>query len=225
MEIRIQRIFLKTIIVSLLSINTYKVFAFESETNKQADESSISDIRVFDPQVERREVNRDAIDTENWELGLNYGIISIEDFGTSEIVSFNAAYHVSEDFFLSLNYGKATAGESSFEVLTNISLLQGDQSYIHYSIGLGFNLLPGEGFIGKNTAFTSVFYILAGLGTTEFANDNRSTLVFGGGYQVLFNDWLSMNIAVRDNLYDIELIGPSKVANDIEISTGFTVFF
>ena len=48
---------------------------------------------------------------------------------------------------------------------------------------LGFNVLPGEGFVGKDLAFTSSFYLITGLGATKFAGDNRATVTLGGGYQ------------------------------------------
>jgi len=225
MEIRIQRIFLNAFLFSVLAITSNNIVAADDES--EADDNSLSNIKVFDPQVERREVDRDAIDTENWEIGMHYGIISIEDFGASEITSFTAAYHVTEDFFVSLNYGETTAGESSFERLSgDIVLLTPEQrEYSHYSFNLGFNLLPGEGFMGRDLAFTSSFYFLTGLGSTEFAGDRRSTVVLGGGYQVLFNDWLAMHVTVKDSFYDIELLGSAKTANDLEISTGFTIFF
>jgi len=225
MEIRIQRIFLTGFI--LLGLSSASIgFAQAAEQDEEAS-SDASNVRVFDPQVERREVERDAIDTENWEFGLHYGVISIEDFGASAISSVSAAYHVTEDFFIAANYGETTAGESSYERLSGDVVLLTDEQrkYSHYNIALGFNILPGEGFVGKSLAFTSSFYLMTGLGSTRFAGDNRSTVTLGGGYQVLFNDWVSVHFGLRDNFYNIELLGSAKTANDLEISTGFTLFF
>ena len=39
--------------------------------------------RVIDPEVERRDIKRPKIDTENWEVGGYYGFLSVEDFGTN----------------------------------------------------------------------------------------------------------------------------------------------
>ncbi len=231
MEIRIQHIFLtsaffKSILAFIFASFSLLTFAAEEELDKDEDES-ISNVRVFDPQVERREINRDAIDSENWELGINYGIISIEDFGTSSIATISAAYHITEDFFINVNYGEATAGETSFERLSgNIVLLTEEQrEYSHYNFLLGFKVLPGEGFMGKDLAFTSNFYLLTGLGATKFAGDTRATVTLGGGYQVLFNDWFSVHFQLKDHFYDIGLLGNEKTANDLEFSTGFTIFF
>lgn len=223
MENRFKYIFL-SVLLGLFSAT----FAQAAELDIDLEEeSSTSSADIFDPKVERREVDVDAINTENWELGLHYGLISIEDFGTKEIASLSVSYHVTEDFFLSLNYGESEAGRTSFERLSGdiVLLTDEERQYTHYTMALGFNLLPGEGFMGRNIAFTSNFYFLAGLGATEFAGDTLSTVMLGGGYQMLFNDWLAMHISLKDYFYDIDIIGTSKTANDIEISTGFTVFF
>lgn len=229
MEIRIQRIFLASLLFSVLSVITSSAYAAEASDKKASKEdnssiSNISNIKIFDPQVERREVDRDSIDTENWQIGAYYGVISIEDFGANESRGATISYHVTEDLFIAINYGEAEADRTSAEILTGISILPGDREYSHYDVSLGFNILPGEGFLGRDIAFTSNFFLLGGLGSTNFADDNRSTAVVGGGYQVLFNDWFSMNLTLRDYIYKIEVAG-EKTASDLEISMGFSVFF
>lgn len=221
MENRIQRLLLSAAF-SLAIIGP--VSAAEPEEQEEESSGRISNIKVFDPQVERREVDKDSIDYENWEIGAYYGVLSIEDFGTNESVGATISYHVTEDLFISANYGESEADLTSAEVLVGISILPDDRSYTHYDISLGFNILPGEGFLGRDVAFTSNFYLLAGLGSTDFAGDNHATAVIGGGYQVLFNDWLALNMTLRDYIYKIEIVG-SKTASDLEISTGFTIFF
>lgn len=227
MEIRIQRIFLKSyqIVLSaiLMACLVMPVSAAETDDEDEVDSNS----SIFDPQVERRDVDREAIDTENWEIGLYYGIISIEDFGSSELKGASIAYHVTEDFFVETSYAQTEAGLSSFERLNgNVVLLTPEQrEYSHFNVSLGFNILPGEGFIGESLAFTSSLYLLTGLGSTDFAGERRSTIMVGGGYRVLFTDWFAAHLALRDHFYDIELLGNSKTANDLEISTGFTIYF
>ncbi len=182
---------------------------------------------IFDPKVERRDVEREAIDTENWEVGVYYGVIGIEDFGTNELVGARVAYHVTEDFFIETSYAQSRAGFSSFERLNgNVVLLTPEQrEYAQFNLGLGFNLLPGEGFIGEELAFTSSLYLITALGSTDFAGEQRSTIMVGGGYRVLFTDWLTMHLTLKDHLYDIELLGTAKTASDLEISTSITIYF
>ncbi|MBV1908653.1 MAG: outer membrane beta-barrel domain-containing protein [Kangiellaceae bacterium] len=232
MEIRIQRIFLKiskfiraALVATILSsfISLPLLAAEKNGENELADEGG----SIFDPLVERREVEREAIDTENWEIGAYYGIIGIEDFGSSELKGVRIAYHVTEDFFIEGSYAQTTAGLSSFERLNgNVVLLTDEQrEYSHFNVSLGFNVLPGEGFIGDDLAFTSSLYLLTGLGSTNFAGEQRSTIMVGGGYRVLFTDWFAMHLTLKDHFYDIELLGSAKTANDLEISTSFTIYF
>jgi len=234
MEIRIQRIFLEAgyawvrnlslCLLTIILILGKVAYAAEPDSDKQESSDLGS---IFDPKVERREIEREAIDTENWEIGAYYGIISIEDFGSSEIKGARLAYHVTEDFFIETTYAQTTAGLSSFERLNgNVVLLTDKQrDYSYFNVSLGFNYLPGEGFIGENLAFSSSLYFLTGLGSTDFAGEQRSTIMVGGGYRVLFTDWFAWHLTLRDSFYDIELLGSAKTANDLEITTSFTIFF
>jgi outer membrane beta-barrel protein len=228
MEIRIQRILLKPVLkltVACLFLLMANILTVNNVSALELEEGSAN--KIFDPQVERREVEREAIDTENWEIGAYYGVISIEDFGSSEIQGARIAYHITEDFFIETSYGKATAGLTSFERLNgNVVLLTDKQrDYAHFNVSLGFNILPGEGFIGEDLAFTSSLYLLTGLGSTKFAGEQRSTIMVGGGYRVLFTDWFAMHLTLKEHMYDIELLGNAKTAVDLEISTGFTIYF
>jgi outer membrane beta-barrel protein len=233
METRIQRIFLRIttgfFAIIIASLMTTPAWAAENQSGKNGqDEKKSDDLgSIFDPKVERREVEREAINTENWEIGGYYGIISIEDFGSNELVGARVAYHVTEDFFIEASYAQATAGFSSFERLNgNVTLLTPEQrEYNQFNVGLGFNLLPGEGFIGDNLAFSSSLYLITALGSTDFAGEQRSTIMVGGGYRVLFTDWLAVHLTLKDHLYDIELLGTAKTASDLEISTSVTIYF
>jgi outer membrane beta-barrel protein len=227
MEIRIQRIFLKHTIAIFVALLLGGVAPFVASAESESDDNSSNGNGIFDPKVERREVEREAIDTENWEIGAYYGIISVEDFGSSELKGARIAYHVTEDFFVEGSYAQTTAGISSFERLNgNVVLLTDEQrKYSHFNVSLGFNVMPGEGFIGDSLAFTSSLYLLTGLGSTDFAGEQRSTIMIGGGYRVLFTDWFAVHLTLKDHFYDIELLGNTKTANDLEISTSFTIYF
>jgi hypothetical protein len=62
---------------------------------------------VIKPTLERRDINEANIDSENFELGLLVGVISIEDFSSDTLLGVRAAYHVNEDFFIEATYGQA----------------------------------------------------------------------------------------------------------------------
>ena len=120
---------------------------------------------VIEPQVERREVKVPAIHASNVEIGGYYGEISIQDFGAQPVAGLRLDYHISEDFFGEVTYGRAKAGLTSFEQLSNVQLLSdAERRFTYYNLSLGYNLLPGEVFVGRNLAMTSAFYLLGGQG-------------------------------------------------------------
>lgn len=183
--------------------------------------------KVIEPEVERRTVKVPKIDTENVEVGLFFGALSVEDFGTNSVYGAKAAYHITEDFFFQADWGRSTAGRTSFENLSgNVQLLTGDERrFTYYSLSLGYNFLPGEVFLGRNTAMNSTFYLLGGIGSTEFAGDDRFTVNFGAGYRVLPTDWLALHIDVQDRVFESDLLGENKLTNNLEARFGVTVFF
>ncbi|MGI9341572.1 MAG: outer membrane beta-barrel domain-containing protein [Gammaproteobacteria bacterium] len=182
---------------------------------------------VIQPEVERRKIKPPKIDNDNFELTAFYGLMSVEDFETSGVFGGRLAYHVSEGFFVEGTYGTTTVGETSFEKLSGgAPILTDDQRKLtYYDLSIGWNLLPGEVFIGRKRAFPSALYVIAGAGNTSFADDDFFTLVFGAGYRMLLTDWLAFRFDARDRLWDSDLLGTSKTTHNFEFELGFSVFF
>jgi outer membrane beta-barrel protein len=204
-----------------------QVSEIDQAISTEADEAAEPAPRVIEPEVERRTIKVPKIDTENIEVGAFFGALSIEDFGTNNVYGASAAYHVTEDFFFRAQAGRSEAGRTSFETLGgNVQLLTGDErQFTYYSLSLGYNFLPGEVFLGRGRAMNSAFYIVGGIGSTEFANDDRFTFSFGAGYRVLPTDWLAVHISVEDRVFESDLLGSSKLVNNLEAQIGLTVFF
>lgn len=186
-----------------------------------------SDRPIIEPQVERRVIKRTRIDTEDFELGAFVGILSIEDFESNAVYGARLAYHLTEDFFLEATVGQSRAGRTSYENLSGSAdlLTDSERDYTYYALSLGWNALPGEVFIGKNRAYNSAFYLVAGIGSTRFAGDDRFTVSGGFGYRILPSDWLAVHFDVRDHIYDIDLLGEKKIVNNLEAHLGLSIFF
>lgn len=182
---------------------------------------------IIDPQVTRREIRRSQIDTEDFEVGGYFGILNIEDFESHSVYGARLAYHLTEDFFLEATYGQSQAGRTSYEKLSGSAdlLTDDERDYSYYALSAGWNALPGEVFVGKNRAYNTAFYLVAGIGSTHFAGDDRFTVSGGFGYRVLPTDWLSVHFDVRDHVYDIDLLGEKKIVNNLEAHLGLSVFF
>ncbi len=183
--------------------------------------------QVIDPEVERRKIKEPKIDKENFELGAYAGIMSIEDFGSDIVYGARLAYHVTEGFFVEGTLGQSEAGLTSFEQLSGGARLIDDseRTLTYYNLSLGYNVLPGEVFIGEGNAFNTNLYFVAGLGSTRFAGDDRFSVSYGAGYRFLLTDTFALHLDFRNHLYDIDLFGEEKTVNNLEGHLGLTVFF
>ena len=182
---------------------------------------------VIDPQVERRAAEAPKIDTENWEAGVYVGSLSVEDFEVNVAYGARIAYHFSEDFFAEALVGTSDAGLSSFERLSGGAplLTDSERQFTYYSLGFGWNALPGEIFLGGERAYNSAFYLTLGAGATRFAGADRFTITAGAGVRVLFKDWLAAHLDMRDHIMDVDVFGANKSTHNYEATLGLTAFF
>lgn len=218
MEIRFQRVLLmlykSLLIAGLASISLVSVSA----------ESVISGVQ---PNLERKTVFDDVLDTENVDIGVQYGLLSIEDFESSSLLSVHSAFHINEYFYLKGRYAIGEAGYSSFEKLSNTSPLLTDEQrkVTYFGLNIGYNLMPGEIFIGKGLAFNSVLSVELGGGTTEFAGEDKFTVNATTNFRVFLNDWLSWDISVTDYVFETQITGETKTSHNLNVNTGLAIFF
>lgn len=184
-----------------------------------------SEAPLIEPDVQRREVADVKIDSENIEVGVYAGILSIEDFGSNPVYGAMLAWHFTEDLFLQADYYQSEAGLSSYEVLSGSARLIDERALTAYDLSVGYNLFPGEAFVGRKRAYNTAFYLLAGVGSTEFGGDNLLTLNLGVGYRLLVNDWLAWHVGFRDHMFSTDLTGEDKQTHNMEMTTGLTTFF
>jgi outer membrane beta-barrel protein len=183
---------------------------------------------VIEPQVERRDVRAPTIDTEDFEIGGYAGFMSIEDFGSNAVYGLRFAYHITEGLFTEATYGRSEAGKTSYEILSGgqaLLLTDEQRKFEYYDISLGYNLLPGEVFIGGDRAFNSALYVLLGAGNTSFAGDDYFTMTYGAGWRVLATDSIAAHFDVRDHMFNIDITGEDKTTHNIEFNLGATWFF
>jgi outer membrane beta-barrel protein len=110
-------------------------------------------------------------------------------------------------------------------VLSGGAPLFDDRTLTYYNLNLGYNILPGEVFVGESRAYNTNFYLIAGLGSTKFADDDRFTANFGAGFRMLLTDSLSLHVDFRDHLFDIDILGREKVTHNFEATVGVAFFF
>jgi outer membrane beta-barrel protein len=181
---------------------------------------------VVEPQVQRRSISVPKVGSRNLELGGYYGELSIQDFGAQPVAGARLDYHVTEDFFFEATYGRAKAGKTSFEELSgNVQLLSdAERRFTYYNVSLGYNLLPGEVFIGHDLAMTSALYIIGGMGGVTFAGNENFAVNFGAGFRVLPTDWLALHIDVQDIVFRSSDIGSAQLKNNLQATIGASFF-
>ena len=191
-----------------------------------SDDGSESPV-IVQPQVQRRSVNVPHIAARDVELGGDYGILSIEDFGAQPVQGLRADYHITEDFFFEGRYGQARAGETSYELLSGgIQLLSNpERRFTYYDVSLGYNMLPGEIFIGHHVAMTSALYMIGGIGSVNFAGDQNFAVNFGAGFRVLPVDWVALHIDVQDIVFRDNIFSVYRLTNNLQATVGLSVFF
>ncbi|MBL8324756.1 MAG: outer membrane beta-barrel domain-containing protein, partial [Rubrivivax sp.] len=125
---------------------------------------------VVEPQVARRDLRLPNYPSRDFDIGLFTGTYSTQNFGTGSVSGIRLGYHITEDFFVNLQYGQTKVSDDSFrQILPGGVFVNRSETLKYYTLSMGYNLLPGEVFFGKGTAKLSQGYILAGAGTTDFA--------------------------------------------------------
>lgn len=240
MGMGIMKAMMKTAITTKISINTmvknaikscltlsivtlgmgYSAIALSAETSQSNTVGVKAD-------VERREVLDDVLDTENFEVGIQGGLMSIEDFENSPWISAHLGYHISEHFYVKARYAVAEGGYTSFEKLANTAPLLTDEEreMTYYGLNIGYNLLPSEIFFSEDLVFNSVFSFEVGGGNTEFAGDEQFTVNLTANYRVFLNDWVAWDLAMSDYIFDTQITGSSKTTHNLTFSTGIAVYF
>jgi outer membrane beta-barrel protein len=206
---------------------TKNLFGMSEEEQALPPAEAPSPEQVIDPQVERRDIREPKIDTENFEIGAFAGVMSIEDFGSDLVYGARLSYHITEGLFVEGTVGQSEAGLTSFEELSGGApiLSEEDREFTYYNLGLGYNLFPGEVFLGEGRAFNTSLYLVGGLGSTRFAGDDRFTVNVGAGYRFLVTDSIALHLDFRDHMFDTDLLGTEKTVHNVEAHLGMTVFF
>lgn len=186
--------------------------------------------QVIEPELDRREIVVPKIDTEDFEVGVFAGTLSVEDFGANGLMGARLAYHVTEDWFVELAGGVSTVSDTSFRNLGAPQFPTEEEDLTFYNLSAGLNVFPGELFVTQKRALSAAVYLIGGIGSTDFLNDakqreSKLTFNFGLGIRLLPTDWLALHVTMRDHLFESDLLGENKITNNFELSTSATIFF
>lgn len=171
-------------------------------------------------------VDASDLDNEVFKLGLFTGVLNIGDFGSEWVVGLSGTFQASEDFFLQYNYLQTDADLSSFEKSQGSYFSDSDRRFVHYDLLVGYNLFQGEVYPSEGIAKLSSFYLVGGVGDTQFGDEESFTVTYGLGYQIAAWRRIIVNVDYRNHLYESSLIrGEEETTQNTQFSVGVNYLF
>jgi outer membrane beta-barrel protein len=141
--------------------------------------------QVVIPQVDRRDIEKPKVPSNDFEVGLFTGTYATQNFGSSWVYGARIGYHITEDFFVEGVYAQTKVSDELFRQILPGGIFATEREKLsYYNFSAGYNLFPGEIFIGGRRARPSQFYVVGGVGSTSFADQRKPTFNFGFGYRV-----------------------------------------
>ena len=181
----------------------------------------------IEPQIEQSEVIPARLDTENFVVALRGGILSIEDFGSSSLAALQLSYHINEDLYISAEYAMAKAGLTSYERLSGAAplLTDSEREWLYYGAELGYVLLPGQVYLGRNYAVNTGWSLFAGAGNVDFAGDKVFAFKVGSQFRLYMTDWLALDLVVTDYVFETTILAEQKTTHNLNVALGLAVYF
>jgi outer membrane beta-barrel protein len=219
------RPFLQALLVTALAGASLAARAADAAPEAKAEPKTAGE-QVIVPEVERRDVKLPRIPSNDFTVGLFAGTYATQNFGSSAVGGIRLGYHITEDFFVEGNYAQTKVSDETFrQILPGGIFVSERQKLSYYNVMGGWNVLPGEVFIGRNTAKASALYVVLGVGSTRFVEQKHQTISFGLGTRVFLADWASVQVDMRDHRYSLDLLGKRQSTNNLEFTVGGTFFF
>lgn len=182
--------------------------------------------QVIVPQVDRRDVKLPRFPSKDFEFGVFAGTYSTENFGASGVAGLKAGYHITEDIFVEGRFAQTKVSDESFrQVLPGGIFSEPEKKLSYYNLSAGYNVLPGEVFIGSKRAKATAIYLVGGVGSTKFNDQRRQTFNFGLGLRLLLADRWALNVDLRDHIFSLDLLGKRQSTQNIELTGGLSFYF
>jgi len=182
--------------------------------------------QVVVPEVDRRGIKVPTFPSNDFEIGVFGGTYSTQNFGTNAVGGVKLGYHITEDFFVEGVYAISKVDDELFrQILPGGIFPTRKPKLTYYNVSFGYNVLPGEVFVGRRWARPSALYLIAGVGSTKIDTQRRPTLNFGFGYRVFLADWAALQVDVRDHVFSLDLLGKRTSTQNLELTGGLSLFF
>jgi outer membrane beta-barrel protein len=215
---------LTLLLTSLTVLSCVEASAAEPTSTSTSTTSPTDQIVI--PEVARRDVRLPRFPSNDFDAGLYAGTYSTQNFGASAVNGLRLGYHITEDFFVQSVIAQTKVSDASFRQILPGGIFPNEKEKLrYYNLSLGYNILPGEVFIRTKYAMPFSLYLIAGVGSTTIDQQRRSTINFGSGMRVFFNDHIALQFDARDHIFQLDLLGKRQRTQNIELSIGVTASF
>ncbi len=192
----------------------------------QAQQRGASAEQVVTPDVARRDVRLPRFPSKDIAIGAFAGTYAAQNFGASAVYGVRVGYHLTEDFFTEAVFARTTITDEDFRLILPGGIFpEPKQTLSYYNLSVGYNLLPGEVFFGRNVAKASAVYLIGGVGSTHFLEQRRQTFNFGLGMRVLPWERFAIQVDLRDHVFSLDLLGKRDTKQILELTAGVTYYF
>jgi len=182
--------------------------------------------QVIDPELDRRDVRPPRFPSNDFEAGVFVGTFATQNFGSSVVSGLRAGYHLTEDVFVQAVYAQTKVSDDAFRRVLPGGVFPNERETLsYYNLSAGYNILPGEVFIGSKRAKASAVYVIGGIGSTKLVDQRRQTINVGLGMRVLLADWLSVQVDLRDHIFSLDLLGKRESTQNLELTGGLSFYF
>lgn len=200
--------------------------AVPTGASAQAQAAKPATEQVVVPEVDRRDVRNPRYPSNDIEVGAYLGTYATQNFGASLVYGVRLGYAITEDFFVEGAYAQTTVSDDSFrQILPGGIFVDKTEKLSYYNLSVGYNVLPGEVFLGRSRAMPSALYLIGGIGSTDFNGQQSQTFNLGVGFRVFTADWAALQVDMRDYIYSLDILGQRQSTQNLEFTAGVTFYF
>lgn len=182
--------------------------------------------QVVVPEVARRDIKLPRFPSRDFSIGVLAGTYSTQNFGASAVAGLRLGYHITEDFFVEGVVAQTKVSDASFRQVLPGGVFPDEQETLsYYNLSVGYNVLPGEVFLGAKRAKPFALYVIGGVGSTSFNQQRKATFNFGSGMRVYLTDRIALQIDARDHVFALDLLGKNQTTQNLELTFGLTTSF
>ena len=173
------------------------------------------------PEVDRRDVRScRSIPSNDFEIGLFVGTYATENFGSSLVGRRASSATTSPKTSSSRPPTRQTkvSDEAFRQILPGGMFADETEKLSYYNLSAGYNVLPGEVFIGSNRAMASQLYLIAGVGSTKLRRPEPADLQRRLRLRVFLTDRSRCSVDMRDHIFSLDILGKRQSTQNLELT-------